>query len=396
MAEQHQDSQVTVVRNAIIDFLEIMKKEKRTIEQDIRERTENIRSQFLSSGASQFSFQDIDGLAKSYRDEFINFYKNIVHLKLLASASGKIRSAIETGLANAGVVQEEWLEVFNSLQDQITNYDSLEKKVEEYEIKIQEQSDNLARLSDGQTVQMEGYEELQTQFLEKDQIISEKDQEIMNLQEGLSRMENQANTLGVQMLDNSMMIEDLQATIGQKDEEIEMLNNAIREYSEASSDSEVLREQLRQSQLREQELQTQVGSASNDLVDQLQNNLEKTRSEVLDIRRELVAKNEEVHQLKIKQDEFDIKDRRHSEQADALKSENETLRANKSQMEQSLKQLEGDKSDFSKELESSKFELSQTTGKLAETEKALQNIKNQLDRYEGKENLERPLLISRM
>jgi DNA-binding transcriptional ArsR family regulator len=385
MAEQRTESQITVIRNAILDFLEVMKQEKREVEQQIRERTENLRSQFLASGASQFSYSDVDNFGRQYKDEFLDFYKNIMHLKLVASASGRIRVAVESALVDSGVVKEEWVKKFNSMEEQIAQYDDFQSKVEEYEGKILEQQELLNQLSEGASLHSEDYEVVQAQLAEKDQLLIEKDEEVMNLNEGMLRMENQANTLGQQMLSNTMMIEELQSTIGEKDDEITVLNNAIASYSENASETEVLREQLRQSQLREQELQTQVGSASSDIVDQLQGNLEKTRTEVLDIRRELVTKSEEIHQLKLEKEEFDVKTKRKDEQVQGLKEENRVFREEKSQVDQTITELKQSNSSLQEEKNKFTQELETTSSKLITVEQEYSQAKLQLDQFEGKQ-----------
>ena len=110
------NSEIRVVKQAVLGFVESMNSEKRMIEQQIREKTENVRTSVLGTGSSQFSYQDVDNLSRQYKDEFLSIYRNTIHLKIIANASGQIKQAIHEGLINADVVQQEWLEGFEALQ----------------------------------------------------------------------------------------------------------------------------------------------------------------------------------------------------------------------------------------------------------------------------------------
>ncbi len=385
MSEEYAESQVSVIRSAIIEFLETMKQEKRALEQQIRERTENIRSQFLSSGSSQFSFTDIDDFSRQYKDEFLSFYRNNIHLKIVTFATGKIRHAIESALLDTGVIQEEWLNIFKTMEEQINQFDQMDGKIEEYEATITEQADMLDRMSDGATVHSDDFEKLQEEIDKSNQLLLEKDQEILNLTEGITRMENQTGALGQQMLENSMTIEDLQATIGEKDEEVSGLRSNLREVNETVSEIEILKEQLKQGQLRERELETQAGSASGELVDQLQKNLEKTRASVLELRRDIVSKNEDIHQLKLEKDEVGVKSKNRDDKMQAMTSELTTLKEDKINFEKNNEENLKLKEELKKKLGASKTKLDNALERLKASDASLLDVNAQLEKYEGKE-----------
>ncbi|MHA2031309.1 MAG: hypothetical protein ACW99Q_18175, partial [Candidatus Kariarchaeaceae archaeon] len=220
MGEDVASSQVTIIRESILGFLNLMNNEKRNIEQQIRERNESIKSQFFAQGATQFSYTQVNDLGTQYRDDFLSFYQNSIQMKLLANSSIYIRKAIEYGFVNSGIVQEEWLEAFNNMQDQINSYENLANQLENTEESLRNEKDRVTQLEVGATLTKSDLAQFENMIAEKDQLIQEKEQEILNLSEGLSRMESQANNMGQNMLQNSMNIEDLQGVIGEKDAEI--------------------------------------------------------------------------------------------------------------------------------------------------------------------------------
>lgn len=373
MSDSVPESEIKIIRSAILNFLDEMKRDKRMVEQQIRERSESVRSNLLNTGASQFSYQDVDNLSRQYRDEFLDFYRDTVHLKIIAGASKKIRNAIQQGFIEAEIVQQEWLDGFTSLQDQINQYQEIANRADKLESELQ---GNLAVQGD--------VADLQEAIKEKEQIIAEKDQEIMNLTEGLTRMENQANAMGQSMLENSMTIEDLQEAISSRDQEISRLKNQIAEKAGNTEEIDVLKQHLREAQDRERALQQQVSTASSDLVNQLQDDLETTREQVLELRRDLVQKNEELHSLRLEQDEKALKVKQQEEQLRELKLEKSNLVNNREKIEQELFDLKQDKQRIDQELSKKEEELTNYSNKLDQQSKELTDIREQLEGYEGK------------
>lgn len=384
MAEGVASSQVTIIRESILGYLNLMNNEKRKIEQEIRERNEAIKSQFFAQGATQFSYAQVNDLGTQYRDDFLNFYQNSIHMKLLANSSIYIRKAIEYGFVNSGIVQEEWLEAFNNMQDQINNYENIASQLQDTEQSLLNEKERVTQLEVGATITKSDLAQFENLIAEKDQIIREKEQEILNLSEGLSRMENQVNNMGQNMLQNSMNIEDLQGVIGEKDAEINELQNQLKSTSVDASEVEGLREQLRQSQLRIKELETQASAASTDLVDQLQENLEQARDELLKTRKELVEKNDEIYQVKLDRDEAESKLKRQKESFESIETNYNQLTSEKEKRETEFAEVKRAKEEFEHNYKEAKTELDSLKQKMNTVENELTTAKSELSQYEGK------------
>lgn len=384
MAEDFSSSQVTIIRESILGYLNLMNKEKRNIEQQIRERNEAIKSQFFSQGATQFSYAQVNDLGTQYRDDFLNFYQNSIHMKLLANSSIHIRKAIEYGYLNSGIVQEEWLEAFNTMQDQINSYENMANRLETTQDSLKSEKDRVSQLEVGATISQTDLAHFENLIADKDSIIQEKEQELLNLSEGLSRMESQANSMGQNMLQNSMNIEDLQGVIGEKDAEINELQIKLKSTSLEASELEPLRDQLRTSQLRINELESQVSSASDDLMDQVQDNLSQAREELLKTRKELVEKNDEIYQVKLDRDEVESKFKRQRETMDTLETSTTQLLTEKESRESEVAELTKNRNELSKNYEASTIELKGLKEGFATMETDLTDANERLTQFEGK------------
>ena len=115
MASENDQSTITIIRESIFNFLDIMKKDRRRVEQEILDRTDAILNNFVSSGITQISFNDIQQLNQKYRNEFIDYYKNTIHLVIIANASNLIRETLETGFNDPEVLHDELLKSINIL-----------------------------------------------------------------------------------------------------------------------------------------------------------------------------------------------------------------------------------------------------------------------------------------
>ena len=366
MGEQLTSSQVAFIKDAILGFVGIMNSEKRSVEQQIRERTENQKGQFFAQGATQFTYTQVNQLCNQLRDEYLGLYQNTIHLKLLAAASMHMRQSIEHGLINAGLVQEEWVNAFNNMQDQLNQYEAMASQLENTEMSLEVERQKVSDLTTGAKISASDLSQFETIMEEKDQLIAEKEQEVINLSEGLSRMEQQMNNLGQTMLQNSMTIEELQSVIGDKDQELDDLKLQLKSSSGSNVDVDGLREQLRASQLRISELESQASAASGDLVNQLQDNLQKSRDELLKVRKELVTKNEELYEVKLQYEESNTVSKRAQEQITNLDAE--------------YKKLKTMETEFS----TTKSQLDELKAKSESLEVELTTAKDKLSNYEGK------------
>ncbi|MHA2502691.1 MAG: hypothetical protein ACXAE3_07470 [Candidatus Kariarchaeaceae archaeon] len=367
------DAEIQVIKQAILGFVGSMDSEKRKFEQQIRERSENVRSSVLGVGATQFSFQDVEGLSKQYKDEYLNIYRNTIHLNILSNGSRFIKTAIQQGLISAEIVQQEWLEGFEALQNQINQYQAIADRAEHLEEELGKSHVAAGDVS-----------ELQKMLQEKEQLLAEKDTEIVNLNEGMARMENQVNAMGQNLLDNQMTIEELQEAINDRDVQIQALRSQLSDASGSSAEMEVLQKQLQDAKERERDLQGQVSSAGSELVNQLQDNLEKTREQVLELRRDLVQKNEELHSMRLEQDEYSVKIKQHEDRMVELKEENTGLSTKTSELSQKLSEVTSEYTSITAELNAKSTELETTASKLEQKIEEVTNLQGQLEGYEGK------------
>ncbi|OLS25808.1 MAG: Chromosome partition protein Smc [Candidatus Heimdallarchaeota archaeon LC_2] len=384
MTEIVASSQVKIIRESILGFLKLMNKEKRHMEQQIRERSEAIKSQFFSQGATQFSYAQVNDLGSHYKDEYLHFYQNSIHMNLLANSATFIRKAIEYGFINSGIVQEEWLSAFNSMQDQLNSYETMANQLDDTEKSLVDQTDKISQLEVGAQLSKTDLAHFENLIAEKDQTIKENDQEILNLSEGLSRMESQANNMGQNMLQNSMTIEELQGVIGEKDIEINELHNKLQSTEANASDIDSLREQNQSSQMKISDLESKLSSSSSNLVDQMQNNLTEAREDLLKTRKELVDKNDEIYQIKLKNDETDTSFKRQKEILETLETNYNQLKSERDTRESEISEIKIKNEDLESTLHTSDTELKELTVKQETINTALEQSKEQLAQFEGK------------
>ncbi len=384
MAESVASSQVTIIRESILGFLNLMNNEKRQMEQQIRERSEAIKSQFFSLGATQFSYAQVNDLGTQFKDEYLHFYQNSIHMKLLANSTTYIRRAIEYGFINSGVVQEEWLSAFNTMQDQLNNYENIAGQLDTTEKSLLDQTNKVSQLEVGAQLSQGDLAHFENLIAEKDRTIQEKDQEVLNLSEGLSRMESQANNMGQNMLQNSMTIEELQGVIGEKDIEINELKTKIQSTEASASEFESIREQYQSSQVKISDLESQLSSSSSDLVDQIQANLTEAREELLKTRKELVGKNDEIYQIKLKNDETDTSSKRQKEIMETLETNYNQLKSDRDTRENELSEIKTKNQDLETTLSNNQTELDDLRSKSETASTALEKSREQLAQFEGK------------
>lgn len=384
MSADVNESPITVVRTAVLEFLEEMKKNRRLVEQEIRDQTDAVLTSFFNQGLSQFSRTDIQEFNKKHREAFIDYYKNTIYLRIISNASAKIRSAIEEGFNNPGIIQDEWMKGISDVQNQLSHMQELAESVQEYKKKIDEQSQIISELSSTSTMSssdLELYqnalEERDNLIIERDQIIREKDTEIQNLTQGLQHMEEQSNNLGQSLLEYNMNIEELQEGINNRDETIEDLKAQLKSNTSSSQEVEILKTQLAESEATIRRLQQEVSTGGGDLVNELQETLEKTRSQLLEIRREIVQKNDKIHDLELNKDELEIQN----------KNTKEKLETNSVMVKELKTEIQGIKTtndELKSELEKSKSIIDTTQSKIEKLQTDLDLATEKLETYEGK------------
>lgn len=247
MASDINESPITVVRAAVLEFIEEMKSNKRIVEQEIRDQTDNVLSQFLNQNLTQYSRSDIQNISKQYREAYLDYYNNTIFLKIISEASSFIKEAIEEGFNNPSIIQDEWMTGIDNIKSQLSHMNELADNVKAYKNKIDEQARTINELSSTSSLSSTDLELYQNAVEErdeiirgKDQLLVEKEQEIMNLNEGLSHMEDQSNNLGQTLLEYNLNIEDLQETVNDRDEKIERLQSELKNVKASSEEVNAL------------------------------------------------------------------------------------------------------------------------------------------------------------
>ncbi|MCY3410884.1 MAG: hypothetical protein INQ03_04520 [Candidatus Heimdallarchaeota archaeon] len=387
MASEDTESPITVVRNAVLEFLEEMNKNRRLVEQEIRDRTDAVLTQFFNQGLVQYARSDIQDFNRRHREAFLEYYRNIIFLRVIAEASKQIRVAIEEGFNNPQVIQDEWMKGINEVKGQLVHMNELMETVQNYKQKIDEQQALIAELSSSSSMSssdlelyQKALEERDDLIRERDQIILEKDNEIQNLTQGLQHMEDQSNNLGQTLLEYNMNIEELQETINDRDVKIEQLQQALRDQSTSGNEVEALRNQLQEAENTIRKLEQRVSTASAELVTELQDSLEKTRSQVLELRREIVQKNDRIHNMEVEKEELLIENKSTKEKLKTAQTQFKETENLYSALQETFNTLNSDIEKYGQKSRNLETELQKTKSELKEaTDKLLQ--------YEGKESI---------
>lgn len=374
------DSPIGVLRDIVIDFINNMSQEKAMIEQQIRDKSEEIRTQYTQMGQSTFSFADFDNLARGYKDFFVNYYRNTIHLKLIAMATRKMKEGMEQGFAQAEIIREEVLMEFQKLQSIASEKGEIDARSEDLEKELLNQTEYY---SDLQSENLRLQNEIQVLRAEA----SEKSSEYENLSSSMLQMENQLNILGQQMLESNTEIEDLQTALAEKDNEIAILRSQAGSRGALEQEIESLKGTIQEMTKRENELLANQSTTSNELFEQLQQELEKTRNELYQMKGERVERNEEIRRLKLELEETLI-------QMGVLTSFKDETENEMKKNREKIQTLEVEKEDFRVKYENyhskageHEAKLNEALGELNKTKGELATANEALKTYEGKVSL---------
>lgn len=399
MASDINESPITVVRAAVLEFIEEMKSNKRIVEQEIRDQTDNVLSQFLNQNLTQYSRSDIQNISKQYREAYLDYYNNTIFLKIISEASSFIKEAIEEGFNNPSIIQDEWMTGIDNIKSQLSHMNELADNVKAYKNKIDEQARTINELSSTSSLSSTDLELYQNAVEErdeiirgKDQLLVEKEQEIMNLNEGLSHMEDQSNNLGQTLLEYNLNIEDLQETVNDRDEKIERLQSELKNVKASSEEVNALLGNLSEAENTIRKLEQKVSTTDTELVNELEETLEKTRTQLLELRREVVQKNEKMHNLEMGNEEIQLEKKAATDKFDAttkelkqlkdkydkLYSENSSLLVEFNSNKDSLTSSETSHRKLILDLDEAKTKLKTFEGKVSISSEEKEKIANQV------------------
>ena len=294
------DSPISVVRDVVLEFMNGMLGERAEIEQRIREKAEEIRTQFSQLGQSTYSFADVDRLSQAYKETFVQFYKNSIHTRLVTYATRTIKEGIQRGYVNLDIIREEVFNEFRELQEIANVKGELDMRSEEMERTLLQQTESFS------DIQSENIR-LQNELQKLKQENSEKFAEFQNVATSMAQMENQINLLGQQLMETTSELDDTRDLYARKEAEVLRLQSELSFKTEIEGEVESLRAQVKELTRRENELLANQSTTSSEFLDQLQEELEKTREELYTIKAERVEKNEDLRRLKLDYDETKLK-----------------------------------------------------------------------------------------
>ncbi len=322
-------SQVSVIKDAVIEFLNQMQNEKGYFEQIIREKSEEIKSEMTQLGKASYTPSDIDMLTNNYKEFFLKFFKNSIHVRLVTIASHYMRTGIENSIASSGIVQDEVIREFQRLQELQLESSEATLKLKEYEENLLNQTETY---SDSQSDNMELQHEIQT-LRNK---VREKEQENTELQNKLVDMENQVNLIGNTMMKSSTDVEELQEVLANRDVLIQKLRKENSQLLEQLRELDKLKQQIKELTERERELLAKQSTVSNDFIKELQSKYDEAQNELFKLKSDEVNRNEELRKTKLLLEEKSLL---HKEYEDKLNQNMEAIESLKSDYEGRLSTL---------------------------------------------------------
>ncbi len=371
------DSPVSVVRDVIVEFMNMMLSERAEIEQRIREKAEEIRTQFAQLGQSTYSYADVDRLSQAYKETFVQFYRNTIHTRLVTYATRTIKEGIERGYVNLDIVREEVFNEFRELQEIANVKGELDMRSEEMEKTLLQQTESFS------DVQSENIR-LQNELQMLRQTMEEKMVEYQNTAASMSQMENQINLLGQQLMETNAELDDTRDLYARKEAEVLKLQSELSYKGDLESELENLRAQVKELTRRESELLASQSATSSEFMDQLQQELEKTREELYTLKTERVEKNEELRRTKLELDETRLKLDHLEGYKEKTDSEIQELKAQVQNLTEERNQLSARHDQNLEKISEKDSNIEELTLKIASLESKLEEASEQLKTYEGK------------
>ena len=287
-------SPINVVQEKILNFISDMKPNRVIIEDEIKQRTEQLRAAVGNVGRNQFTFQEISQLLDQQRDFFIDQARNS-YLTFLARSSTGIREGIESVIIDNGDISPEVIASLNKFHE------------EESKRKL-ESNDGMVNSGD---------EQYSDQINSLNRLLLERDEELSQLQ--LSLNEQREGRL-TSSRDSANLVTQLREKLAESDTKLTEIRNELAEARHNSdlylSEKNALQRSL--NLLRDQ-TQTYYKDAQ-EMIESLQDKLSEAQKSELNLKSSLHEK--------------DVENQRISSRLKASQSESEGL-------SESIKKLEG-------------------------------------------------------
>ena len=371
---------IPVIREAVLDYIQKMLTVRAKFEQSIREKTEDIKQKFVSQGQSTYSYAEINRLTSSFKEFYINFYKNTIHLKIVKESASAIKKSIYESFVKLDVISQEILDDIRSLKEQNKGTNDLilnqNKQIEE----LQELKDKLGKEST----------ELKKELSE----VKEEYENIMNTANetnvDTSRLEDQLDSITEEMLETKRKNAEIQVRQREKDAEILRLKSENAGKKEIEKEVRNLREKIHEMELREKELIANQSASSEEFINKLQEDLEKTRDELYKKKSEEVKKNEQLRTIKLSFDEskLELKYIKATEEqsnkliAD-LRVENEHITKEKKQTGEEALVLRNSNEEHVKELSTLRLNLNEVNQAFKISEEKVSDFNEKVPVQEG-------------
>lgn len=295
------DSPFQIIRKVVQKFLGEMRVVRSNTEEQAKAKAEEIKSNSLAPGKSQYSVSEVDNIVKEFKKNYVNLLRNL-HLLIVTESTTKIRQAVEQGFVNGGLITEEMLDQLGMYKERAERLPELEKKLKEQTTRNSEIEKEFANLKSES-------KNLKTTVAEMEAILQEKDAKITELVERTSTVE----------IDSSV-VEERDELLKEKERTIHKLNleknNIQSELSRVKIDRDSLASQVKELQTKVSSIRAEAVSKEDQLFEDLQKQLNKSRSTVFNLRNQLAEKEDTVRNQKI-----DIQTK--SSQIESLKQQND-------------------------------------------------------------------------
>ena len=366
MASAMADSPFKIVRDQLQKFLNEMRVLRVSAQEQVKAKAEEIKSQSLAPGKSQYSVSEVDAIIKNFKSSYSQVL-NDVHLMIVTEGTTKIRTAIEQGFVKGEFITEEMLDQLQRYKKESERIPSLEKERDELNSKVKQLNKENA-------------------LLQKE--LAEAQAYIQNIEGKISEL---AETAAIPKIDETL-IKERDEVIRDKDREIQKLTlektNLQSEFNRIKIERDSYAKQIEELESKLRVIRSESASKEDQFFEELQKQLEKARLTIFNLRNQ-IAENEDTirnQKIDISQKANQIEalkiDLDHSkEEINKLKEENTHLKNELKLIQEKMKEQESDTSKISElgELEKElKQQIEEKDKIIVEQQSKIETLENQV------------------
>ena len=296
------DSPFKIVRTLIKKFLGEMRVIRGTSEEQAKARAEEIKSNSLSPGKSQYSVSEVDAIIRNFKGSYVDLIRDI-HLVVVTESTTKIRLGVEQGFIQGKLITQEMMDNLNKHKQEAEKVPVLTDKLKESDLKIDELQNQAGDLKAETIVLQNEVTNLQNTINARDDAIEE-----------LARLPS-----GVGIDDT--LIHERDQVIVDRDKIIHQITlektNLQAEYDRIKIEKDSLSKRFEDMESRLKTSQSQAVSQEGELYDSLQKQIDKSRDTIFTLRSQIAEKEDTIRNQKI-----DIQQR--VSQIDSYKNQIET------------------------------------------------------------------------